>query len=297
MLVPGEVDHPGQFLGSAPALGLGLGRHVMPHVLVHAESGDVIEAGLVGGHRGQQWADRPPYRPPGRAQHPGEAGDRGVFAAQLSDHPPARPDGQQRPGPGQLGVLLGKSPGGAVGVRASPGALAPHQLDRTAEARGVDQHHVPAAVRGGEHPADRAAHRLGGRLDDHPKAAVDSRGHGQDMEAGQPDEHVAAVAVTRIRTRARVTTRRRLGHRRGLPVWLLGRSRSWKVSTHPGAEITAAGRSPPPQVRRASFPREPLASRPSPPGRRMRRTPSRPSGPSRRRIGSATGGCATSASE
>lgn len=46
------------------------------------------------------WNAFAPHRAPGRSQRPGEAGDRGVLAAQLTDRPPAGAERQQRPRPG-----------------------------------------------------------------------------------------------------------------------------------------------------------------------------------------------------
>jgi hypothetical protein len=53
--------------------------------------------------------------------------------------------------------------------------------------------------------------------------------------------------------RARASTPpRSLRHRRGLPVWLLGRSRSWRASASPRPHLTCASRSHPPTARKTS---------------------------------------------
>jgi hypothetical protein len=54
-----------------------------------------------------------------------------------------------------------------------------------------------------------------------------------DAEPVETHESFTAAAVGGIWTRARVITRRRLGHRRGLPAWSLGRTKLWKALTHP----------------------------------------------------------------
>ena len=50
LLGSGQIDHAGEFLGSAAAVGDGLGGHVVPHVLIDAQGRDLLEPGLVGGH-------------------------------------------------------------------------------------------------------------------------------------------------------------------------------------------------------------------------------------------------------
>jgi len=47
VLVTGQVDHPGQLLRTTPAVLDGLGRDVVPEVLIDAQGGDVVEAGLI----------------------------------------------------------------------------------------------------------------------------------------------------------------------------------------------------------------------------------------------------------
>lgn len=45
--VAGQVHHPGQLLRSAPALVCGLGRHVVPQVLIDPQGRHTLEAGRV----------------------------------------------------------------------------------------------------------------------------------------------------------------------------------------------------------------------------------------------------------
>jgi hypothetical protein len=108
-------------------------------------------------------------------------------------------------------VLLGEPPSGTQGLDAPPGPLAPHQPDRAAEARHIDQDHVTAAMTGRENPTGSAAHHLGSGLDHHPDAAM-PLSHLENMEPVEADEKITTVAVGRMRTRARAITRRRLGH-------------------------------------------------------------------------------------
>jgi len=162
LLVSGEVDHPGELLGATPALVLGPGRDVVPDVLVDPQCGDVLEPGLVCGHRLEQRLDRAPHGAPGRAELAGEAGHRGVLAAQLVDRPPARPPGQQCPWRGQVLVLLDERASRALRFGAAPDPLAPDQRDRAAEAGKVDQPNLAATVAVGHHAA-RPAPGDGGR--------------------------------------------------------------------------------------------------------------------------------------
>lgn len=84
--VAGQIDHPGEFLGSS-----GSGVDVMPQVLVHAQRGHPDEPGLIGsGHR-QQGSDRAPHRLPRHPELPGRPVHRRVFAAELVRSPTSRP--------------------------------------------------------------------------------------------------------------------------------------------------------------------------------------------------------------
>jgi hypothetical protein len=151
----GQVDHPGQLLRSP------LGRvDVVPHVLIHPEGGHPGEAGLVLGRGLQQRPDRAPHGRPARPELPGQAVDRGVLAAQLPDRPPARPDRQQRPRPGNLLVLLGERPDRAHRLKARPGPLEPADPDPTSEARGIDQLDRAPPVTTRHDPTRRATRQL-----------------------------------------------------------------------------------------------------------------------------------------
>ena len=199
----------------------------MPHVFIDAEAGDAVEAGLVLSHRLQQRTDRLPDRAPGRPELPGQPEHARVFTADLTDRPPARPGGQQRPGARDRVVLLGEHPGRAARLDASPDPLAPAQFNRPAEARRVDQPNLAAAVAGHHDPADPAALDPRRRLDHHPQHRPALTGHllhAGHVQAGETNETVAAGAVATGRTRARA--RRTLRHRRGLPIEKLGRFRS-----------------------------------------------------------------------
>ena len=56
----GEVDHPGQLFRDAPAVLDGLGRHVMPHMLIDPEDPHALKAGDILGGLAQQGLDRVP---------------------------------------------------------------------------------------------------------------------------------------------------------------------------------------------------------------------------------------------
>ena len=88
--IRGEVDHPGQLLGSTAAV---LDREladVVPHVLVHTEPFHAGEAPLVVGHRLQQQLDRGSHRVPRRPELLRQAADRCMLAAELVDRPTNR---------------------------------------------------------------------------------------------------------------------------------------------------------------------------------------------------------------
>ena len=77
--IRGEVDHPGQLLGSTAAV---LDREladVVPHVLVHTEPFHAGEAPLVVGHRLQQQLDRGSHRVPRRPELLRQAAQTGVI--------------------------------------------------------------------------------------------------------------------------------------------------------------------------------------------------------------------------
>lgn len=219
LLVAGQVDHSGQLLRPASALVLGLGRGVMPDVLVHPQGRDAVEAGLIGGQRLEQRLDRPPHGAPCRAELSGDPLHGRVFAAHLPDRPPARPRGQQRPRRRERVVDLGERSARAARLVAAPGALAPPQLDRPAHARHVNQAHLAAAVAAGHHTARAASLRPLRRLDDDPQeppALALLLRHRDDMHAVQANEQIAAATVG-ITKAARSSARRKLGQRRGLP--------------------------------------------------------------------------------
>lgn len=219
----------------------------MPDVLVDAEGADAVEAGLVGGKRLQQLLDRPPRGP----QLAGEALHGGVFAAHLPNRPPARSSRQQGPRAGQLLVAFGEGTGRAVRLGAPPGPLAPHQFDRSAHGRDVDQPDLPPAVTAGHDTTRPAGLDPRGRLDHDTQqqaAFAVVLTHGDDVEAVQADEQIAAITGG-IRAAARSSTRRRLGQRQEPSGWQLGRyrsseglgpiaviSRSRVAHTHPGTK-------------------------------------------------------------
>ena len=58
--IAGQVDHPGQLLGATSPVLDGLGRHVVPHMLIDPEDHDADEPGRVGVSGLQQRADRLP---------------------------------------------------------------------------------------------------------------------------------------------------------------------------------------------------------------------------------------------
>ncbi len=205
-------------------------RLVTHDVFVDPEGSDVLEPCLVLVHRLEQRPDRAPHRAPRRAQLTGQAGHRGVLTPHLVDRPPARPCREQRSWSGEVVVLLGEGPGHAVLLAATPSPLTPDQTDWAPEARHVDEIHIASAVAVRDDSARHAPGRLSRRFDDHADhgavfADVD------DAETLQADQEVTTVAVAGFRTWARTVARRRLEHRRDLPVGLLGRTKLWKVST------------------------------------------------------------------
>lgn len=142
-------------------------------------------------------------------------------------------------------MLLGGPAGRVAGVGAAPGALAPHQSDRPADARRVDQPHIPA-------PTGEASTCTPGRPLVPPRtsrppapAALDGLADSEDMEAGKSNQQVAAFALARFPTRARSRARRRLGHVEASWSGLLGRSTSWRASTPPRSRDHPAGAATP----------------------------------------------------
>jgi hypothetical protein len=115
------------------------------------------------------------------------------------------------------------------GMLTAPRSLAPDQLDRPCKAGHVDQPDIAPTATEHQHAAVRTAHGLCRGLDHDPQPRVASDDL-HDVEALQPDEQITAAAVGAVRTPARRLARRRLRHRRGLPVGQLGRYRSWKAS-------------------------------------------------------------------
>lgn len=127
-------------------------------------------------------------------------------------------------------MLFGERARQAGRLVTAPCPLAPDQLDRTTEAGHVDQPDVTAAVAVNHHAARQAAHHLRRGLDHHPQPRL-GPGDLDHVETIQTDQQVAGLAVGGISTWARASTRRRLGHRRGLPDGQLGRYRSWEAPT------------------------------------------------------------------
>lgn len=201
----------------------------MPDVLVDPERGDVVEAGRVRSHRCQQRLHGPPDRAPGRPELPGQARDGGVLPTHLPQRPPGRAGRQQRSRPRDVVLDLGERADRAGRFGAAPGPLPPDQPDRPAAARHVDQRHPPPTASHGDDPALAAAHRRGRGLHDHPQPACRRLVDGDDVDAGQAHEEVAAVAVAgpdtgKFSGRARVIAPRRLGHVEASRSRLLGRS-------------------------------------------------------------------------
>jgi hypothetical protein len=93
VLVRGQVDHAGELLGSAPTLVNGLGRDVMPDVLIDPKDAHPGEPRLLRGRVFAQRADGAPHRPPRRPQLTRQPLHAGVLATQLADSPPGRPRG------------------------------------------------------------------------------------------------------------------------------------------------------------------------------------------------------------
>ncbi|MEI2810954.1 MAG: hypothetical protein V9F00_12405 [Nocardioides sp.] len=209
--ISGQVDHPGQLLGAAPAVLDRLGRHVVPHVLVDPEDGHPVEAGRVLVHRLQQRLDRLPHRAPPGAELAADPVHRGVLAADLLDRPPARSRRQRRARRGDALVLLHERRHRAPRFGADPPPLTPDDPHRSAHRRGVDQRDRDTAVAVRDDPAGRAAHdRRLGLHRDHERAAVVAV-NPDHVQPVQPDQHVTTLAVAAQSTAAR----RRLTHRRG----------------------------------------------------------------------------------
>ena len=189
----------------------------MPYVLIDAERVHALEAGLVGSHRDEQGLDGAPHRAPRRTELTRQPVDRGVFATDLADRPPARPGRQQRPRPRHAVVLLGHQPTGAVGLGASPRPLAPGEFNRPAKARSVNQTHLATPVAAHDNAALTASLDPGRRLDRDLQEVSAPVGHlldGGHVQPVQADEKITARAAQV--SRAGVRRRRRLGHGRGL---------------------------------------------------------------------------------
>ena len=78
VLVTAQIHHPGEHRGALVSRAV---RGVVPHVLINAEGGDAVEAGLVASQLGQARLDHPPERVPGDTELAGQAFDGGVGAA------------------------------------------------------------------------------------------------------------------------------------------------------------------------------------------------------------------------
>ena len=87
-------------------------------------------------------------------------------------------------------MLLGEHPGVTGRLLTRPASLQPHDLDRAAEAGGVDHPDRAAAVALGDHTTGAAALRAAGRLHRH-RQPLRLGGDAYDSEAGQPDQHIA----------------------------------------------------------------------------------------------------------
>ena len=181
----------------------------------------------------------------GRPELPGDARDAGMLTTELPDRPPTRPHGQQRPRPRELSALLGERPHRTPPLSDSQVRLRQTNFTGRPKPRHVDQAHVATAVAASDDHAPRAPSARARPLDHHlhPAPALGDPMDLNDMERLEPDQQITAVALPRIGadigTTTRASTRRRLGHRRGLPVRLLGRTKLWKAPTHPAQVMTA----------------------------------------------------------
>ena len=225
----------------------------MPHVLINARRVHPVEAGLVRGHLFQERFEGSPYRPPGRAELPRQAEDGGVLATDLPDRPPARPGAQQRPRLGDGVVLLRQHPARAVAFAAPPRSLALGELDRSAEARRVDQPHVAPPV---------AAHH-----DATLAAALDPRGRLDVTRRKGPRRPMTSWMAVTCSPSSPTRRSQREKHKSAeqAPVDAVGSvtveafgSRAWSLSIlrrprPPAPQLTPASRSHPPQVRRAAL--------------------------------------------
>ena|SRR5664279_1635355 len=157
---------------------------------------------------------------------------------------------------GHIRVLFGEHPGRARRLGATPGPLAPHQPHRPVEARRVDQSDVATSVAVRDDAARRAARHRWWRLDrDAQQVSTIVALHSDHVQTCEPDQHVAARTEGSLAMAARNSARRRLGQRRGLPAWELGRNRSWRPRRlSPGITPPPARRSPPPELGRATKP-------------------------------------------
>ena len=225
----------------------------MPHVLIDAQGRDVLEPGLIRGHRLEQRLDRPPDGVPGRAELAGQATHRGVLTTQLPDRPPPRPVVSSARGAARSSCCSVNAPAEQDGsshrqvrLRQISSTGRPKQGTSTSRTSRrpwlwtTTPHVGQPTTCGGDSTTTRSPGSVLGDLDH--------------VETVEPDQQVARHAVGAIRTRARAIARRRLGHRRGLPVRQLGRSKLWKVSTRsPGQAVRASRSHPPPQVGRAGL--------------------------------------------
>lgn len=159
--VAGQVDHAWQLPRPAPAP-----VDVVPDVLVDAERGDAVEAGLVRREPLELGLDRPPERLPRGPEPTREPGDRGVLAPQLPDRPGDRSDGHRPARWHQRRDLLDERAAGAGRLHAPPDPLPPEH-PHPARAWHVTQHPAATPTTDRHDPARRAAHRPRRRQDGH----------------------------------------------------------------------------------------------------------------------------------
>lgn len=244
--VAAEIDHPGQLLRAALS-----GVDVMPDVLIDAEGGDVLEPGLVLSQFDQLGLDGPPHRLPRRSELTGDTVHGGVLAAQLPDRPADGARGD-RPAPGhQTRELLHERPSHAshlvaparpaAATRSAPASRRAHHEAPVGDVRGrsrrprtTGSRSVPPGSR-----RSRSAARHGGQRPRHGP----HRGR-----AASRSGNTGRRQSTRQRTPNYRETRRGPRLEQQLALLILG-----DLDPYPPNPTRRA--SPPPNVRRADYPR------------------------------------------
>ena len=216
---------------------------VGPDMLIDAERVQPRQSASRCDSPGGLCLDRVPGGVPGHAELVGQGRDRGVEMLQAVGRPRHGPGGEFCPGPRQL-VLFGERGSRAVRVRAAPHTLGPQQPHRTAEALGVMEPDLPAAVSDRDDAAVRTAANSFGCLDVQNQAGPGRR----DRAGGIPSTPRSASARSHQRPPGQEVA---LGISGSLFIWKLGRYQFKEAlaSFLPHHAATSSGHAPAPGVR------------------------------------------------